>query len=523
MAAVSNSPDIERLVGLIAQSISLLHAQRGDEALRCLDEALCIFPDFPPALVKRGIVLQALSRHSESIADFDRCLMLKPDLSHVRELRDASLRAALERLDLNLASGSEQVRTLFERGELLLRMQRDAEALASYRQALECDPRHVGALNQMGNLLLRLNRHDDALACYECILSYMPNDVIGLFNRGNVLQQEARYHDALSSYATALVGKPDFPEILIEQAHCRLAMGEFQTGWLLFEARWKTEQLRGAKLKTNAPMWRGETLDGSAGLLLWAEQGLGDTIQFIRYLPLVLQRVEKVVVRAPANLRELIAIIGNGISFDVVDNDEQLIPHDMHCPLMSLPLIFNTTLDSIPGDIPYLKAPDAKAALWHSKLGARSSKPRIGLVWSGGQRLLNNPTRDMRLEQLRPLLEYEAEWISLQKSISDADLRVLETMPPIRCMGDALVDFTDTAGLIEQLDLIISVDSAVAHLAGALGKPVWLMLRKSGEWRWMQGRGESPWYPSHRIFRQQTHGEWTHVVQELVQNLSRLA
>jgi hypothetical protein len=333
-----------------------------------------------------------------------------------------------------------------------------------------------------------------------------------------VWQQNGRYREALSSYDMALAGRPDLPEVLVEQAHCRLALGEFQAGWPLFEARWDTEQLRGAKLKTAAPLWRGETVGAAAVLLLWAEQGFGDTLQFVRYLPLVASRVENVVLRVPVGLRALIAAMENGHSIHVIGDDEPLAPHDLHCPLMSLPLAFGTDVQTIPAAVPYLKAPAAVAARWRTELGARR-KPRIGLVWAGGQRLLNNPTRDMRLELLRPLLQHDAEWFSLQKSMSDDDLLTLETMPPMRCVGDELANFADTAGLIEQLDLIISVDSAVAHLAGALGKPVCLMLRKSGEWRWMQRRTDSPWYPSHRIFRQHTHGDWAHVVQEIAQHL----
>ncbi|MFI4939178.1 MAG: tetratricopeptide repeat protein, partial [Burkholderiales bacterium] len=489
---VQPGPDLEKLVGLIAQSITLLHAQRGDDALRCLEEALCIAPDFPPALVKRGNVLQALSRHLEAIADFDRCLALKSDMPHVRELRDAAV----------------------------------AAALASYRPAPDVDAGNIDALNDMGNLLLRVNRHDDALACYEQILAFAPDNAMALFNRGNVLQQNACYGAALSSYAAALAGRPGLPEVLIEQAHCRLAMGEFQAGWPLFEARWDTEQLRGAKLKTDAPLWCGEPLqddaDTDAVLLLWAEQGVGDTIQFARYLPLVALRAKNVMVRVPASLQTVIAASVNAPTLHVVDEREPLPLHTVHCPLMSLPLMFGTNLQSIPDDIPYLKTPDANTALWRARLGERG-KPRIGLVWAGGQRRLNNPTRDMPLAQLRPLLQHDAEWISLQKDLSGADLQTLATMPSIRCVGNELADFADTAAVIEQLDLVISVDSAVAHLAGALGKPVWLMLRKSGEWRWMQGRSDSPWYPLHRLFRQQAHGEWGDVVQAIVRQLASFA
>ncbi|HSY28876.1 MAG TPA: tetratricopeptide repeat-containing glycosyltransferase family protein, partial [Burkholderiaceae bacterium] len=465
--------------------------------------------------------------HREAITDFDRCLAIKSVLSHVDVMRARSLRAVLADLESNLNQDPPQVSGLYERGLLLLRLQHDAEALASFQWVTDLDARHVGALNSMGNCLLRMNRHDEALACYEKILAFAPEDVIALVNRGNVLQQNARYHDALSSYAVALALRPGFAEVLIEQAHCQLALGDLHAGWPLFEARWDTEQLRRARLKTDAPMWRGEVVNGNSILLLWAEQGLGDTLQFMRYLPMVVERAPYVILRVPTGLKSLItyfaervaATVGKAVSITVVANDqlpEAHHAHDFHCPLMSLPMIFGSDLQSLPG-APYLHAPESSVVKWRARLGA-GSKPRIGIVWAGGQRLLNNPTRDMRLDLLLPLLEHDAEWYGLQQSVSQADAAVLAQIPQLCSLGDELIDFADTAGLIAQLDLIISVDSSVAHLAGALGKPVWLMLRKSGEWRWMHGRDDTPWYPLHRLFRQQVHGEWQSVVQEMVKH-----
>ena len=525
---MSSGPELEQAVGLIAQCTPLLHAQRFDDALDCLNQALQIVPDYPVALAKRGVVLQMMGRHREAITDFDRCLAIKSGLSHVDVMRARSLRAVLADLESNLNQDPPQVSGLYERGLLLLRLQHDAEALASFQWVTDLDARHVGALNSMGNCLLRMNRHDEALACYEKILSFAPNDVIALVNRGNVLQQNARYHDALASYAAALTLRPGFAEVLIEEAHCQLALGDLHAGWPLFEARWDTEQLRHARLKTDAPMWRGEVAGDNGVLLLWAEQGLGDTLQFVRYLPMVVERMPHVILRVPASLKSLIAYFAErvaetsakAVSIAVVGNDQ--LPeihnaHDLHCPLMSLPMIFGSDLQSLPAANPYLHAPESRVEKWRSKLGM-ASKPRIGIVWAGGQRLLNNPTRDMRLDLLLPLLEYDADWFSLQQSISSADAAILAQIPELRSVGDELTDFADTAGLIAQLDLIISIDSSVAHLAGALGKPVWLMLRKSGEWRWMHGRDDTPWYPHHRLFRQHTHGEWQAVVQEMVQH-----
>jgi hypothetical protein len=300
-----------------------------------------------------------------------------------------------------------------------------------------------------------------------------------------------------------------------------------KTGWPLFEARWDTEQLRRAKLQSAAPMWRGEALDDTRVLLLWAEQGLGDTLQFVRYLPLIAQRASRIVLRVPTALQSLIddfaarTAAASGASIAVIRNLPTLPAHDLHCPLMSLPLVFGSDLQSLPTDVPYLNAPEASVEKWRNILGERS-KPRIGIVWAGGQRLLNNPTRDMPLRTLLPLFGYEVEWFSLQQSISAADAAILAQMPQVRCVGDEFADFADTAGLVQQLDLLVSIDSSVAHLAGALGKPVCLMLRKAGEWRWLHDHADSPWYPKHRIFRQLSHGAWESVVRDIGEQLKAL-
>jgi tetratricopeptide (TPR) repeat protein len=479
------------------------------------------------------MALQSASRFAEALADFDRCLVLAPDLAHVSALRATALQAATTYLESGSDTNLTDVNTLCERAELLLRLQRDSDALNCARRAYGSATQgavNPEALNRVGNLLLRLQCHADALQCYDGVLAQRPGDFAALFNRANVLQQEGQYVAALADYEAVLTVRPGFAEALIEQAHCLLAQGEFAQAWPLFEARWNTEQLHAARLATAAPQWRGETLGEGTCLLLWGEQGLGDCIQFLRYLPLVAQRAKQIVLRLPDSLHALAEESLKAESLDgwrdtcaitIIGNDAPLPPHAAHCPLMSLPLVFGTTLQSIPAHIPYLRAPQARVDAWAVRLGAQS-KPRIGLVWAGGQRVLNNPTRDINLEQLVPLLEIDAEWICLQKAMSESDARMLDGMPLLWRFADGMADFAGTAALIEQLDIVVSVDTAVAHLAGALGKPVCLLLRKSGEWRWMHNSDRSPWYPAHRIFRQQNHGEWPPVVQQVADHLRKV-
>ena len=243
---------------------------------------------------------------------------------------------------------------------------------------------------------------------------------------------------------------------------------------------------------------------------------MGDTIQFLRYVPLAAQKAGKVILRVPAALRSLSRTLKCSIS---ISTPEDPLPfHDFQCPLMSLPLAFGTVLESIPAEIPYLSVDAGGVETWRRRLGEQC-RPRIGLVWAGRRREPRNRTRDLRLEVLRPLADLDVEMISLQKEIPEEDRATLESMPQVRSLGETLVDFADTASLIENLDLLISADTAVAHLAGALGKPVWIMLRHSGEWRWLLDRSDSPWYPSARIFRERTRGDWGGVVRDVVREL----
>ena len=513
------SPVTEQIVALIARSVALQQQGLNDAALACLDEACVLAPDFPVTLVKRGALLMTLGKPRAALLDFDRCL-LRQAVAHVLPLRDAALQAALRELE----SRQDDAPLCCERAALLERTGRNDEAEAAYRRALELDPQsHPGWIG-LGNLLLRTNRPDEALRCYDAVLVHAPDDLTALFNRGNALQKEGRFAEAFASYAAAAQKQPEHvensAEIRMEQAHCRLATGDWQAGWPLFESRWQTRQLQGAKLQTAAPQWPGEAMP-HATLLLWAEQGLGDTLQFLRYLPMAAECAGRVVLRVPAGLsilcREMARVLPN---VAVVTQDEVLPAHDAHCPLMSLPLAFGTTPQSLPQNLPYLHAPDEYTEKWKDTLGS-GDKPRIALVWSGGQRRLNNPTRDMPLSALLPLLDcIDAQWLSLQKDVSDGDAATLAEYSQIRRLDQDLHDFADTAAILAQVDLLISVDTAVAHLAGAVGKATWLLLRKASEWRWLGQADGSPWYAGHAFFRQSEHGDWNAVAETIKTRLS---
>ena len=503
-------------------SNSLRQEKRHEEALRRLEEAISMDPKFFPVFVEKGIVLFELARYEESLECFDLFLKYISN-SQVRELRDNCLRHALANYDRILAEGRADAEVLLNRGDILQRLHHYDSALYNYNLALEIHVSNVvDVLNRRGNSLLDLDRPEDALESYNRALELAPRvPAYGslLFNRANVLQKLARMDEALESYTQALAYKPDLAEAKMEQSHCRLAMGDFKRGFQEYESRWENDQLKPAKLVSSEPLWLGQESLAGKTILLWAEQGFGDTIQFLRYVPLVAKSAGLTILRVPTPLLSLAQTLDCPVS--IITFSDPLPPHNFNCPLMSLPLAFGTTLESVPSDVPYLNAKADQVENWRNQLGP-GTRLRIGLVWAGRRRAPVNRTRDMGLEVFDPLTRLDVEIISLQKEIPDQDKRVIESMPKITCLGDKLSDFADTAAVIENLDMVIGVDSAVAHLAGAQGKPVWIMLRHSGEWRWLLERSDSPWYPTAQLFRQKKPGDWAGVVSDITQQLQTL-
>jgi Flp pilus assembly protein TadD len=503
----------------MVEATSLRREKRLEDALACIEKAEGIEPNFVYLLTDKGLVLSQLGRFEEAVRCFDRLLECLPSAPEARMRREEILKDALALYDGMLDTDPANVAVLFKHGNILQHMHRHEDAVRSYRRALETDARNQHVWNNLGNSLLELDRPEEAIAAYDRALEIFPDNEIALFNRGNILQQLGLMDEAIQNYRRALSCRPDFPKAVMEQGICRLAMGDYEEGWRLFEARWRIPQMKGWEIASPEPLWLGEEDITGKTVLLWAEQGLGDTLQFLRYVPLVARKAGHVILRVPPALRTLSETLECSLS--IVTPQDELPPHDFHCTLMSLPLAFGTRLESIPADIPYLHADTEGVGNWRSRLGTKR-RPRVGLVWAGRRREPINRTRDMYLEFLRPLTDLDLEIISLQKEVPDEDRAALESMPQINPLGETLKDFADTAALIENLDLVITVDTAVAHLTGALGKPVWIMLRHSGEWRWLLNRCDSPWYPSARIFRQKVRGDWAGVVREVAVALSTL-
>jgi hypothetical protein len=337
-------------------------------------------------------------------------------------------------------------------------------------EALRLRPDYANAYNNLGGAMLAMDR---------------PEEAIPLFRQALALDEEqvqARFGESLAL----------------------LSLGRFREGWEGYESRWRDAAFCEGTRERATPRWEGEDAAGRT-LLLHSEQGLGDTIQFVRYAPMVRALGARVVLEVQAPLVPLL----EGLADVVLAEGAELPPHDFHCPLLTLPLLFGTTLESIPADIPYLRADGARRAAWRERLGP-ARLPRIGIAFSGSEEHPEDALRSIPVAQLRPLLTLPGvEFHVAQRDVRAADADALARLPGVRVHGERLETFAETAALLHHMDLVVSVDTSVAHLAGAMGLPVWLLVQTNADFRWLRGRADSPWYPSARLFRQARAGEWT--------------
>lgn len=395
-----------------------------------------------------------------------------------------------------------------------------AGALAECDAALRLQRQFPEAHYNRGNALRELGRLEDAIASYERALRLRPDFVGPLVNRARTLRDLGRFDAALAGNARALTLAPELAEAHLNQAMIHLLRGDFEKGLPEFEWRWRDAQLAAARRDFPVPQWRGDTDPAGHTVLVHAEQGLGDTLQFARYAPLLAARGARVLLEVQPPLRDLLRTLPGEV--EVIARGDTLPPMDLHCPLLSLPLAFGTRLGSIPAPVGYLKADRARVAQWQARLGPAAG-PRVGLVWSGNPDHNNDRNRSVPLAALGPIFRPGLEFVSLQPAIRASDEAALQSgQVALRDFGDQLQDFADTAALASCLDLVIAVDTAGAHLAGALGRPLWLLLPWLPDWRWLLDRDDSPWYPTARLFRQPRAGDWASVISAVVSALDGL-
>jgi tetratricopeptide (TPR) repeat protein len=520
---------------LFDRATILEDTERYIEALRSYDLVLALKSDFTEALYRRGNVLRAMKRHMEALDCYKRVLTVKPDhaqawLKQGNSLNDLGrLREALTCYEKAVEAAPEYPEALFNLANTLKEFDRLDEAMATYDKVLKIEPDFAEAITNRGYLLYRQNRLDEALAAYDHALKLQPNDTDTQFNRASMLEEMRHYEQALNAYAGIPENNPNHVSAQWNAGICQLRLGQYQQGWKKYERRWDTEQMKKSRRFFAQPLWLGqESLLGKT-ILLHAEQGFGDTIQFVRYAPLLTERGARVILQIQAPLKTLVTRI-KGVS-SVLVTGEPLPSFDFHCPLLSLPLACSTFSEA---DIPpsnYLSADPLQSASWKTRLGEKH-KPRVGLVWAGSSTRADNAItkrldtiRSMPLQALSPLLQnQDVEFHSLQQGDNAVvQLRILPDSKRIADNTRDLRDFSDTAALIDNLDLVISVDTAVAHLAGSMGKQVWLLNRYNSDWRWMTDRVDSPWYPSMRIFRQDKPGDWNNVIAEVKAELTRVS
>jgi len=491
---ISSRPDDVALQKALVENdrAATLHAAgHYEEALAAYDRAVALAGDYAQIHLNRGLTLHALKRFKDALSAYDRAISLKPDFADAFNNCGNSLRE----------------------------LRQHGEALKAYDRAIALQPKFAEAYNNRGNALRSLRRHIEALTAYDRAIALKPDFAQAHYHRGFALQELNRTTEALASFDAALALDPTYADAQWSKAFVHLLMGDFVTGWPLYEWRWQRFDGIAPQRTFSQPLWRGDFDIQDKTIFIYAEQGLGDTIQFCRYAKLAADRGAKVILEVPVLLQALMTSL-EGVQ-QLNKQGDPLPPFDCHCPLLSMPLAFNTKLSGIPAGIPYLHAPKDAINHWTSMLGERRSL-RVGLAWAGNPDHRNDRNRSMKLIELLPLNGSGVELFSLQKEMPRAEAVILAATPSIKNIGLRFGDFTDTAAAIALMDVVITVDTAIAHLAGALGKPVWILLPFAPEWRWLQDRADSPWYPTARLFRQTRMGDWLSVVDTVGKELHNL-
>jgi tetratricopeptide (TPR) repeat protein len=500
--------------------LGVLRAQQGRfaDAIELMRQALLQNPRSAEAHEHLARAFNAVGRPGDAIVHLERALALNPSSVALHNDLGSSLSAlgrlseAMPHFERATELGPGSAEAYNNLGNTLSTLGRNEEAIACYATALALRPDFAAAHANLGGALHNLDRNAEAIACYDAAVARAADYAMAYYNRGIARQALNQYDAAIADYERARALDPTDRAAPWNECLARLTVGDFAIGW----KRWRGLEGRWGFRRLPQPLWLGDAALSGKTILLYPEQGMGDAIQFVRYAALLAERGAQVVLELPPALAPLLTAVP-GVA-TVVAHGEALPRFNVHAPLCCLPAAFATTLETIPRTTPYLAVPAAKRAQWRAVLP--SGRKRVGLVWAGDAKHGNDRHRSMPLAALRPLLELTGfRFVALQKALRPGDATLLEAMPDVLHIGDRLADFSDTAAIIAELDLVITVDTAVAHLAGALGKPVWILLPFSPDWRWLLDRDDSPWYPTARLFRQSIIGDWANPVDRIRQAL----
>ena len=496
--------------------------------MELIDKAIQLKPDYADAYYNRGNALKALEQFDAAIASYDKAIQLKPDYADAYSNRGLALKE-LEQFDAAIASYDKAIQlkpdlaeAYYNRGNALQDLKQFDAAIASYDKAIQLKPDYADAYSNRGLALQGLKQFDAAIASYDKAIQLKPGYAEAYYNRGNALQDLKQFDAAIASYDKAIQLKPDYVEVYWNNSLALLRLGDFSRGWELYEWRWRRDDPIFEGRGFTKPLWLGiESLQNKT-ILIHAEQGLGDTIQFCRYVKSVTSIAAKVVLEVQPSLVKLMEELD--LSLDILARGTTLPNFDYHCPLLSLPLAFQNIGDTAIPTESYIKAGQARIEKWRSHFN--NEQFNIGINWQGNANLKIDIGRSFPLALFEGVASFsKVKLFSLQKNEGTEQLNNLPKEMVIESFGedvDSEGAFLDTAAIIKSLDLVITSDTAVAHLAGALGCRVWLVLKWVPDWRWMLDEDSSSWYPSMRLFRQNKADDWEGVFDKIESELNLL-
>ena len=497
---------------------ALSDLKRFDGAGEHFQRAVELKPDYADAYYNFGNLFRLQGRFEEALEKYRLAVVHAPGNARAHN-NVATVLVELDRLEAAEQAYRDALELFPDDGSLhnnlgtLFKVQgRLEDAERAYRKVLELNPDSQDGLRNLAATVKDLGKVEEGERLCLKALELNPGDAIALDTLGNIYMAQGRVDAALERYDSALDIFPDFAPIHGNRAMALLLKGDYEKGWQEYEWRWQSATYPATKRDFPQPLWDGSPLDGRT-LLLHAEQGFGDTLQFVRYAPIAAERGGKVMVGCQPELVRLLQTL-DGV--DQVVTGEDIPEFDCHAPLMSLPGLFGTTLDTIPAEIPYVRADGGLTGAWEERLGDAPGL-KVGLAWRGNPGQAVNRVRSCPPEFLAPLAQVPGvSLFGLQKDAGDMPQGVTD-------LGGELGDFADTAAAMSRLDLVISICTATAHLAGALGRPLWIPLAFAADWRWLQDRDDSPWYPTARLFRQTERGDWQGVMARIAEALGRLA
>ena len=488
-----------------------------EEAVVCYKKAIALNFNNADNHFNLGNVLKALKNYQDAVVSFQQAITLNPKDAEayehcaviLQELKNysESYNYYTHAIKLNRSNSGNY----YGRGLVNLELGQLENARLDFKHAIKLNPNNPDAHLNLGVTLHKLGWFEDALEANNLAIQLNTAFTRAYNNRGLLFVDMKRFDEAMADYDQAIAIEPEANDAYWNKSILNLLKGNFDQGWSLYERRWKTT-LKDFYRPFTQPLWLGEQSIAGKTLFIYPEQGLGDFIQFCRYVPILEAMGAKVILEVPQALVSLMSTLkGN---FTVVEQGTALPDFDYRCPIMSLPLALKTTLVNIPASMPYLFAHESKVQSWQKNLG-KKTKPRVGLVWTGSTAHKNDSQRSLALDQFKSLFSLPIEFHVLQKEIRECDTETLTAFHEINTHQAAFSDFSDTAALIQHMDLVITVDTSVAHLAAAMGKACWILLPYSPDFRWMIERNDSPWYPSVTLFRQPAYKDWQSVIDEV--------